>query len=324
MPPEAIDANTQALMVQRYLDGWPVATIAEEVYWHPATVRKYLRLHGLRLERGRRAHYHGIDPEELRETVQLYRSGLSMAEVARALHISLSTVHARLRTAGEPSRKSATGVKIACLARPRTGPVRDRVLAVLDHAPEPLLASEVARRAELRTGRVVDSLAQLAHRGVVRAADFVVLHGRRRPLWERTPHSDIHRVVLGLVTEPRRPSRPGDGPGCGPELPIEPLRAWLEDRLRFYGGHGALADALGVDERTLTRYLYESRVVRFSKADAMLTYEGTATTIYDLWPQLATDDPDLLAEARYVPKPTPAARRATAGRAIKPEQGVAA
>lgn len=57
----------------------------------------------------------GLEPRDREETIRLYRSGLSCAEVGEALGITTSAVLHRLDTAGEPRR--------------RTGPRRRQVAA---------------------------------------------------------------------------------------------------------------------------------------------------------------------------------------------------
>lgn len=91
-------------------------------------------------------------------------------------------------------------------------------------------------------------------------------------------------------------------------LPIEPLRAWIEEWIaaeercrrlmtvtgsrRGSDGTGGLpavrvvAEALGLIDRRLHALRYDQKEVSIPVADRLLTNAGRDVTIFDLWPHL--------------------------------------
>lgn len=90
-----------ALMVEMYASGRSIRAIAKEVHWGPSAVRDRLLEAGVRLRR-RGGSKPRLPHREFERTVFLYRQGLTMQQVGDELGVSLSTVHERLREAGEP------------------------------------------------------------------------------------------------------------------------------------------------------------------------------------------------------------------------------
>lgn len=67
-------------------------------------------------------------------------------------------------------------------------------------------------------------------------------------------------------------------------LPIAPIRDWVIQKAKVYGGYRELSVHCGVYERTITRIVgREHSDINFSTVDEILTNEGS-TFIWDLYP----------------------------------------
>jgi hypothetical protein len=64
----------------------------------------------------------------------------------------------------------------------------------------------------------------------------------------------------------------------GGKLPIEPFRAWLEERLEHYDGSTeTLGQVIGLDDRQVRRLLRESSTVALDTVDRALITEGSTS-----------------------------------------------
>ena len=303
MPPLGVDETTEAYIVERYRAGYTTRQIADDVHWSTSTVRKYLHLHGIRPERGRVTyHPRRCSADELRRTVELYRSGLSMEEVGAHLGLSSpSTVLQRLRAAGEPTRRPHVGVRLQAIRRPRYGPMRDAVLAHLSECREPALARDIAEALHANPSHVSQVLRALERRGFVHEAGVVYIGGRPRRTWARAGLRSIERAAAQLVQSARF-TDPAPVGGKVPEverLPIEPFRRWafaLLDRERHRRAvtgdepdRFTVAQRLGLTDRRLYALLHEQDTIALATADRILLNAGD-TFLWDLWPELYAHD----------------------------------
>jgi hypothetical protein len=71
-----------------------------------------------------------------------------------------------------------------------------------------------------------------------------------------------------------------------PRLPVEPIRSWVQAKVKQYGSQERAASKCGVPGRTLHRVLHETSWVDLSLVDKMLTREGS-TLFHELYPAFA-------------------------------------
>lgn len=98
VPQETIDT-----LVSRYLDGVPTLTLAKQFKLGKETVSKLLRGAGVEIRR------QGLAEEEVPEAAELYRGGLTLAEVAEHYGVSVHAVYNKLRAAGVQMRAGHGG-----------------------------------------------------------------------------------------------------------------------------------------------------------------------------------------------------------------------
>lgn len=78
-------------MIERYEAGATLAKLADEFGFHRTTVSRSLKKAGLRLRRS------GLDEHEARRAIDLYESGMTLAEVGETLRVAASPVRRALR-----------------------------------------------------------------------------------------------------------------------------------------------------------------------------------------------------------------------------------
>lgn len=98
VPQETIDT-----LVSRYLDGVPTLTLAKQFKLGKETVSRLLRGAGVEIRR------QGLPEDRVAEAAELYRSGLTLAEVAWRYGVSVHAVYNKLRTVGVQMRSGHGG-----------------------------------------------------------------------------------------------------------------------------------------------------------------------------------------------------------------------
>jgi len=91
----------------------------------------------------------GEDPEVVAESVRLYRSGLSTTQVGQRMGVSSGTISARLRAAGEPSRRAVTRARRSSEGKDPSVPSQNSRDDLPDTLPDDPNGSALVIRAEL-------------------------------------------------------------------------------------------------------------------------------------------------------------------------------
>ena len=250
--------------------------------------------------------------DRLERAAELYRSGLSTADIAREFGTHETTVIRAFARAGIPRRSTSEANRIlrrAQIARGDKDALTAHQRLLVDHLNQygPGATSEIARAVGLTPRAAVAALPKLEALGLVRHR---AIHARRFE-WRRTALST--RDVLDHALAPAPALKPE-----GEYLPIEPFRQWVRDliaheerkakflavgsQLRGNGdGSGGIPTVLAVatrmrtPERVIWRWLNEQRTIALSTADKALQAYAGETTIYDLWPHLAEVDEEVAA-----------------------------
>lgn len=303
-------------MARLYLDErLSLARVAERTFWSATAVRRALMVDGIP-PRPQGANcgpnHRALSERQLDETVELYQQGLSLDAVAERLGLVRDTVKYRLAKAGVPLRGRSSTLRLYHLRQIATrDDLRDTTRAILDAvaATPGLTTAEVARRAGHLPRNTIRTLKLLEQKGLVAS--------RRRPspdpnrparlyVWRRT--SLATRDVLSASLDEHDPNGRGDM-----WLRIDPFRDWLNGLVadgrrgalflavtpsRSHNGDGtggisiesAIATRLKLDERRLYALRYEQKSITLSLADRCLTLAGDGTCLWDLWPELASED----------------------------------
>jgi transposase len=95
--------ETIDVLVSRYLDGVPTLALAKQFKLGKETVSKLLREAGVEIRR------QGLPEDKVAEAAVLYRSGLTLAEVAEHYGVSAHAVYNKLRAAGVQMRAGHGG-----------------------------------------------------------------------------------------------------------------------------------------------------------------------------------------------------------------------
>lgn len=99
-------AEEQAEIVRLYKRGHSLQRISDEHYFARSSVRRVLVANGIAMRPQGGPHpAQRLSAEETLKTAELYGKGLSMAELAEVLGLSISAVHRRLHVIGVKIRK---------------------------------------------------------------------------------------------------------------------------------------------------------------------------------------------------------------------------
>lgn len=77
---------------------------------------------------------------------------------------------------------------------------------------------------------------------------------------------------------------------CGPDLPVGPLREWLDKLEREFDLPGDMAEYLHISERRLYAWRHEQESVRLGALDAMLCACAMPHKLIELYPELYPDE----------------------------------
>jgi DNA-binding Lrp family transcriptional regulator len=306
-PGTSIPEDVRREMARLYLEGLSTNEVGEALFWGESSVRRVLHLDGvpLRPKTTRpRVYPNALSRDELDRTAELYLSGMSISQVAKAIGVSHSATHARLLRAEVPlrdRRESQKLLRIHELAQGRS-PLTARqaaALAIVERAaPGRVLTPQIARQLRLPSNSARPVLRRLETLGLVKGAR--VRHGRATLIeWKRT-----NVAVMDVLREAIRP-RVISG-RSDEQIDIAPLRDWVADLLarerRAFmfesvaaGPKGGRPEndpepiartvaRLGVDPRVLYRIMHESRTISVGTADAILAH-ADGPRLADLWPE---------------------------------------
>jgi DNA-binding CsgD family transcriptional regulator len=320
MPVAGPTLDEQREIVRLYTgERMTLAEVSERVFWSVTAVRSVLVRSGVPTRsRGLRPGTPGrsivLTREQVERIAELYRSGLSLTEVAARLGVHFTTVSHHLDRAGVRRRSVAEGI---ALRRCRdvstldalTGRQRD-VLTFVEryqhkNGGDPPITAQIAVHTRLPRHATKATLYQLERLRLVRKTrrDGTGA-GRGRPCsWRRTLLSprdvfdDTFRQRGRIVGETY--------------LPITPFLRWLagiveleerkvrlgaivkEGRKEGTGDHNTLsvidviAARIGIDPRRLLALRTVQSKISLTLADEALLRIDDGTRLEDLWPELA-------------------------------------
>jgi DNA-binding NarL/FixJ family response regulator len=102
----AATVEQQAEIVRLYKRGYSLQRIADEKFFARSSVRRVLIANGIAMRPQGGPHpAQRLSAEDTLRTAELYGKGLSMAELAEVLGLSISAVHRRLHVIGVQIRK---------------------------------------------------------------------------------------------------------------------------------------------------------------------------------------------------------------------------
>jgi transposase-like protein len=302
-----IPADTRAEMVRLYVEErQSIRQIARRVFWSYCAVHGTLTNEGVQLRsRGQVLYPRSCDltQDQKDRTVEHYQSGHSAKWIADRFGLHVTTIHKRLHRAGVPLRTTAEAQRLERLDQISARGIKaltarqSAALLFIEQNDARVTTEQVARAIGAQTSRVRVVLIQLRGFGLVASRRT----GERLLEWSRT---DLAlRDVLEHALTPPAQRRAGEV-----WLPIEPLRAWLEQQIDAEQrrilriptaedngiapapGAARVATRLELDERRLYALRFEQSSVTLSMADQCLLHAGDGTMLEDLWPELGCDE----------------------------------
>lgn len=114
-PPEA----TIDRMVELYEAGLSLVQVAKEVHWSASCISRHLELRGVKKHKRGGYRGKGVERGHSDLTVNLYRQGYSINEVAEMMGLSPATIHYRLRRVAEPARGRSEAIRMRWARQPK-------------------------------------------------------------------------------------------------------------------------------------------------------------------------------------------------------------